>query len=145
VATDSLSMVLTNDLAEVPRAAERVEGFCRAWNVPRRTVHRFNLAIEEALTNAISYAFPDGGRHEIELRNQCRGGRLTATVSDDGAPFDPLSQSPPDIGAPAADRKVGGLGIHLLRSLMQSVEYRRTGNRNILTFRTPADPPAATE
>ena len=86
-------MVLTNDLAEVPRAAERVEGFCRAWNIPGRTAHRFNLAIEEALTNAISYAFPDGGRHEIELRIEYRGGALTATVSDDGAPFDPLSQT----------------------------------------------------
>ena len=126
-------------------SAERVEGFCRKWQVPRRIVGRFNLALDETLTNVISYAFSDGRRHEIEVRIEFRGGVLAASVSDDGEPFDPLSQAPPDIGAPAADRKVGGLGIHLLRSLMQSVEYRRTGNRNILTFRTPADPPAATE
>jgi len=74
---------------------------------------------------------------QIEVRN----GDLAATVSDDGAPFDPLSQPPPDIHAPAEDRKVGGLGIHLLRSLMDSVEYRRADGRNRLTFRTRTGAP----
>src|SRR5262245_60985548 len=130
-------MVLTNDLAEVPRLAARVDAFGQSWNIPARIVGRFNVALEEAVTNAISYAFPDGGRHEIEVRVEFRGGELCASISDDGQPFDPLSQPAPDTRAGIAARKVGGLGIHLLRSLMQSVEYRRVNDRNVLTFHTP--------
>ena len=137
---DSLSMVLTNELAEIPRAAERVEAFCRARHVPGRIVHRFQLALEEVLANAITYAFSDADQHEIEVSIECRGGTLAATVSDDGAPFDPLAQPPPDVHAAVEDRKVGGLGIHLLRSLMEAVEYLRADGRNHLTFRIHVGP-----
>jgi anti-sigma regulatory factor (Ser/Thr protein kinase) len=60
---------------------------------------------------------------------------LIADVSDGGAPFDPLAQPAPDIHAPIEERKVGGLGIHLLRTLMDAVEYRRADGRNHLSFR----------
>ena len=133
---DSLSIVLNSELSEVPRVAARVEAFCRAWDIPGRIAYRFSLALEEALTNVISYAFSDGHRHEIAVQIECRNGGLAATVSDDGEPFDPLAQPPPDIHAAVEDRKVGGLGIHLLRSLMDKVEYRRADGRNHLTFRT---------
>jgi len=140
VENDGLSIVVTNALAEVARATERVEAFCRDRGIPTRTVYHFVLALEEVLTNAVSYAFPDGGRHEIEVRIEFRDGDLTATVSDDGDPFDPLAQPSPDVHAALADRKVGGLGIHLLRSLMDAAAYRRVDGRNHLTFRTRVDP-----
>ena len=94
------------------------------------------IALDEVLTNAISYAFPDGRRHDIEVRVEYHDGILAASVSDDGDPFNPLAQPLPDIHAPLADRKIGGLGLHLLRSMMDSVEYRRASGRNHLTFRT---------
>ena len=143
---DSLSIVLNSELSEVPRAAARVDSFCRAWDIPGRVSYRFNLALEEALTNVISYAFSDGRRHEIAVQIEYRNGDLAGTVSDDGEPFDPLAQPPPDIHAAVEDRKAGGLGIHLLRSLMDSVEYRRADGRNHLTFRTHvgASKPAGT-
>jgi serine/threonine-protein kinase RsbW len=140
VPDDSLSMVLTNALSEIPRAAERVEAFCRAHCIPARIVHRFQLALEEVLANAIAYAFSDADRHQIAVSIEFREGILTATVSDDGAPFDPLTQPPPDVHAAVEDRKVGGLGIHLLRSLMEAVEYRRADGRNHLTFRIHVGP-----
>jgi serine/threonine-protein kinase RsbW/sigma-B regulation protein RsbU (phosphoserine phosphatase) len=90
--------------------------------------------LDEVLTNTVSYGFPQGGRHSIAVRIEHRTGTLTATVSDDGAPFDPLAQPIPDVHAPITERRVGGLGIHLLRTLMDSVEYRRRGDRNELTF-----------
>src|SRR4029077_18861751 len=95
----------------------------------------FSLALDETLTNAVSYAFSEGGRHSIAVRIEHRDGYLTAIVSDDGAPFDPLSQAAPDVHAPIEQRKIGGLGIHLVRTLMETVEYRRRGDRNELTFR----------
>lgn len=133
---DSLAIVLTNALTEVPRAVARVEVFCASHSVPARIVHRFTLVLDEVLTNVITHAFPDGCAHEIAVQVDCRGGALTAAVRDDGAPFDPLSQPPPDVRAPVEDRKVGGLGIHLVRSLMDDVAYRREGGRNCLAFRT---------
>ena len=135
VSNDSLSFTLFNELSAVPCAAEQVKAFCRDRDIPGPIAYKFGLALDETLTNAISYAFHDGRPHRIEVRVEKRDGHLTAIVSDDGEPFDPLSQPAPDIHAPVEDRKIGGLGIHLLRTLMDTVEYRRLGGRNNLTFR----------
>ena len=89
------------------------------------------------LTNIVSHGLPEG-RHEIAVSVEFRDETLIASVSDGGAPFDPLTQPAPDIHAPIEDRKVGGLGIHLLRTLMDAVEYHRADGRNHLTFRIRA-------
>jgi anti-sigma regulatory factor (Ser/Thr protein kinase) len=135
VAEDLLEFKIANDLAALPRVATDLEAFCGRHGVPNRDVNRFNLALEEVLTNVIFYGFPDGGRHEIDVSVRYRDNALQATVSDDGVPFDPLAQPAPDIGAPAEQRAVGGLGIHLVRELSETIDYRRDGMRNVLTFR----------
>jgi anti-sigma regulatory factor (Ser/Thr protein kinase) len=135
VSDDSLSIVVVNDVSAVSRATEQVEAFCKDRGIADAIARKFALALDETLTNTASYAYPDGGRHSIAVRIEHRAGFLTATVSDDGAPFDPLSQAAPDIHAPVEHRKVGGLGIHLVRSLMEAVEYQRRGERNELMFR----------
>jgi serine/threonine-protein kinase RsbW len=135
VAEDLLELKVANELAALPRVAADLEAFCSRHGIPYRDVNRFNLALEEVLTNVISYGFPDGGRREIDVAVRYRDGALQATVSDDGAPFDPRAQPVPDLGAPAEQRAVGGLGIHLLRELTEAIDYRRDGGRNVLTFR----------
>jgi serine/threonine-protein kinase RsbW len=135
VAGDLLELKVANDLAALPRVAADLEAFCSRHGVPHRDVNRFNLALEEVLTNVIAYGFPDGGRHEIEVALSHRDGALQATVSDDGVPFDPLAQPAPDLAAPAEQRAVGGLGIHLVRALSEAIDYCRDGGRNVLTFR----------
>jgi serine/threonine-protein kinase RsbW/sigma-B regulation protein RsbU (phosphoserine phosphatase) len=145
VSDDTLSIAVVNNVAAVSRATEQVEAFCAGRGIADAVARKFSLALNETLTNAVSYAFPDGGRHSIAVRIEHRAGYLTATVSDDGAPFDPLSQPAPDIHAPVAERKIGGLGIHLVRSLMETVAYRRRGGRNELTFRIRDGKPSATE
>jgi serine/threonine-protein kinase RsbW len=141
VSKDALSFVVSNALSEVPRVAEQVGVFCRDRNIPVPIAYKFGLALDETLTNIISYAFSDGKRHAIEIRLEYRDGYLTAVVSDDGTPFDPLSQPAPDIHAPVEQRKIGGLGIHLLRKLMDKADYQRRDGRNILTFRIRTDDP----
>jgi serine/threonine-protein kinase RsbW len=131
---DNLTISLPNELSAVSRAAEQLERFCRDQSIPETIAHKLGLALDEALTNIVSHAFPDGGRHSIEVRITHRGASLTAAVSDDGVPFDPLAHPAPDVRAPVEDRKVGGLGIHLLRTLMDTAEYRRVAGRNQLTF-----------
>jgi serine/threonine-protein kinase RsbW len=135
VAEDLLELKVANDLAALPRVAAELESFCSRHGVPYRDVNRLNLALEEVLTNVISYGFPAGGRHEIDVAIRHRDGSLQATVSDGGVPFDPLAQPAPDLAAPAEQRAVGGLGIHLVRALSEAIDYRRDGNRNVLSFR----------
>jgi anti-sigma regulatory factor (Ser/Thr protein kinase) len=134
VADDLLTLKVPNDLAAIPRVAAELDAFCATHAISRRMVHRFNLALEEVLTNVIAHAFPTAGGHEIDVRIAYRDGSLQATVSDDGVAFDPLSQPAPDLHVPLEQRRIGGLGIHLLRTLAASVDYRRDGNRNVLTF-----------
>jgi anti-sigma regulatory factor (Ser/Thr protein kinase) len=134
VAQDLLTLKVPNDLREIPRVAAELEAFCARHAIPSRMVHRFNLALEEVLTNIIAHAFPTAGGHEIDVRIAHRDGSLQATVSDDGVPFDPLSQPAPDLHVPLEQRRIGGLGIHLLRTLAASAHYRRDDNRNVLSF-----------
>ena len=131
---DPLTLKVANNLAAIPQAAAEVEVFCATHALSSRTAHRFNLALEEVLANVIAYAFPAGGRHEIDVRIAHRDGRLHATVSDDGVAFNPLTRPTPDLLAPIEQRQVGGLGIHLLRTLTDTADYRRDGDRNVLTF-----------
>ena len=131
---DLLTLKVANDLAAIPQLAADLEAFCAARAVPSRTVHRFTLALEEVLTNVIAYAFPAQGRHEIDVRIAWRDGTLRATVSDDGVAFNPLTRPAPDLQAPIEQREIGGLGIHLLRTLSETADYRRDGDRNVLTF-----------
>jgi len=135
--TDSLSFAVVNDLSEIPRVAARVEEFCVARKISGKIIYRFNLSLDEVLTNIISHGLTQG-RHEIAVSVALQDGNLVADVSDDGPAFDPLSAPAPDVRAPIEERKIGGLGIHLLRTLMDAVEYRRADGRNHLTFRVRA-------
>jgi anti-sigma regulatory factor (Ser/Thr protein kinase) len=137
VATDGLSFAVANDPSDIRRVAERVDEFCRARKISGKIVYRFNLALDEVLTNIISHGLTEG-RHEIAVSVTLDDGSLIANVSDDGPAFDPLSAPVPDIHTPIEERKIGGLGVHLLRTLMDAVEYHRRDGRNHLTFRIQA-------
>ena len=88
---DSLSIAVVNDVPAVSRATEEVEAFCRARGIADAVARKFTLVLDETLTNAVSYGFPQGGLRSIAVRIEHRAGYLAATVSDDGAPFDPLA------------------------------------------------------
>jgi serine/threonine-protein kinase RsbW len=135
VEADLLSIEVSNDVAVMPLVAAKIEKFCTGHGIAHRDINRFTLALEEVLTNAIAYGFPDGGRHRIAVEVRHAGGTLHATVSDDGLPFDPLAEAAPDLTAPIEQRRVGGLGIHLLRELTEARTYTRDNGRNVLSFR----------
>lgn len=97
-------------------------------------LNRMHLASEEALVNVINYAYPDKyGNIEITYEVK-EDKRFVVEIIDWGIPFDPLSLPKPDVEAPIEKRKVGGLGIYLIRTIMDEVNYRRDQNRNILTL-----------
>ena len=134
--TASLSVTLVNDQSEVERLSRLVEAFGEAEGVSADSIFSVNLALDEVITNIIRYAHDDGGRqHPIVVRLALESGVLTAQVEDDGRAFNPLDAPPPDLNASIEERPIGGLGIHLVRTMMNSVEYRRENGRNVLIMK----------
>ncbi|MFA5099258.1 MAG: SpoIIE family protein phosphatase [Candidatus Omnitrophota bacterium] len=96
-------------------------------------IDKIQLACEEALVNVISYAYP-GKSGDVEITYLNNASFLEISIIDSGIPFDPLSLPDPDIRASMGDRKIGGLGIFMMKKIMDEVRYKRDGERNILTL-----------
>lgn len=136
-----LHLTVVNKLPDIRLAAGAVETFGRGHGLPERLTARLGLALDEVLTNLVSYGFPDGGRHEIAIHLRLAEGRLTMSVTDDGIAFDPLDLPAPDLGLAVEDRPIGGLGIHFVRTVMDEVRYAREAGRNVLTMEVAVAPP----
>jgi anti-anti-sigma factor len=127
-----LDLHLANDLAAMAGLIDAVDRFGAAHRLPADIVNALQVAVDEVVTNAITHGYAPGARGEITVRLQHRPDRVEAEIEDDGAPFDPLQAPPPNLGLPAAERPIGGLGIHLVRNLMDKVSYVRRDGRNLL-------------
>jgi sigma-B regulation protein RsbU (phosphoserine phosphatase) len=99
------------------------------------TTMQMNLAIEEAVVNVMNYAYPEGTTGSVNIEVQANDARLKFVISDSGKHFDPTSVAEADTSLSAEDRSIGGLGIYLVRQLMDSVNYERIGGFNVLTLR----------
>ncbi len=123
---------LANDIARLADLAERVEAFGAEQRLPANVVNAVNVVVDEAVSNAINHGYDAGAHGEIVVR-VCRGADgVLVEIEDDGRPFDPLQAPPPDLTLPLEQRPIGGLGIHLIRNLMDEVTYARVGGRNVL-------------
>ena len=134
--TRPMSLTLVNQLSDVAKLSSFVEAFGVAEGLAPEAVYSLNLALDEVVTNVIRYAHEDDGReHPIVVRLALERDVLTAQVEDDGRAFNPLEAPAPDLEASLDERPIGGLGIFLVRSVMNSVEYRREDGRNVLTMK----------
>jgi anti-sigma regulatory factor (Ser/Thr protein kinase) len=126
---------LNAELGELERLTAWLDGFCERHEIPDEAHYHLNVTVEELALNAIKHGrcSPAGGAIEVGLR--LSGQELQITFTDTGIPFNPLDAPPPDLTSSIADRPIGGLGIHLVRSLMNSVEYERDGGQNRLRLR----------
>jgi serine/threonine-protein kinase RsbW len=130
-----LEVRLGNDFAELPKLIQAAEAFLLEHKVPEGTSFKSHLALEEMCTNIIKYGYDDAGKHEIIVRFSWTPEFVTVQFEDDGHEFDPVAQEAPDVDKPLAERKIGGLGIHLVRHSVDSMEYRRRDGRNVLTIK----------
>jgi sigma-B regulation protein RsbU (phosphoserine phosphatase) len=129
-----LQVAIKNELSEIARMHEVFEAFADEHGIPMPVTMKFNLVFDELLSNVISYAYRDEDEHEISTHIEFVSGRLTVTISDDGVPFNPLNAKRPDTQASLEDRDIGGLGIHLVRNLVDNVSYHRGIDKNVLTL-----------
>ena len=128
-------LTLQNDIAQVPLLAQFVEEVCEEIGLDMSTTMQMNLALEEAVVNVMKYAYPHGIVGNIHIEAQASDVRLKFVISDNGTPFDPTAKAEVDTTLSAEERPIGGLGIHLVRKIMDSINYERTRNKNVLTLR----------
>ena len=129
-----ISLEVQTNLDELERITSAVEQLAEQENWPPPLVFHVTLALEELAVNVINYGSPDGN-HKIEIRMASEEDALTIDIIDDGLPFNPLTEGPSvDVNAPIEERRIGGLGIHLVRSMMDDLSYRRENGKNHLTL-----------
>lgn len=124
-----------NDLSELGRLNELLSRFCKEHRLPGSVAMEIGLALEEVFVNVVQYAYEDSAEHEILVSLSAENGEIVLAVEDDGIAFNPLEVPPVDTTLPIEQRPVGGLGIHLVRSVMSEVKYARTEGRNRLEMR----------
>jgi anti-sigma regulatory factor (Ser/Thr protein kinase) len=113
----------------------QLEAFAQERKLPPAVLQAADLALEEHLTNVMSYAYEDKRNHQILVRLEVDAGVLLVEVQDDGRPFNPLNRPEVDTSLPLDKKPIGGLGVHLIRHFMDHVEYRREGDKNIFRMR----------
>ena len=127
-------LVLGNRVEEIPCLAEFVETICESAGVSHSLMMNLDLALEEAVTNVMLYAYPEGTAGQVEVESMSEDGLLTFQIRDAGAPFDPTQQADADVTLGVQERPIGGLGIFLVRQIMDEVRYERKNDKNVLTL-----------
>jgi serine/threonine-protein kinase RsbW len=124
--------------AELRKIVALVEQFAAENRLPQAVVNDIDVALEEALSNIMAYGYEEPESGTIVVRLAYQNGEVRVEVEDAGRAFDPLQAALPDLTADLAERQVGGLGIHFIRSLMDTVSYDRIDGHNRLTKQVPA-------
>lgn len=125
-------IILHNDTAELPRLMSFIETIGDEFGIAYELIMQLQLALEEAVVNVMLYAYPSYTKGDIEVKAEYDNGKLTFYIEDKGLAFNPTLAPEVDTNLSAEDREIGGLGIHILRNIMDEMEYHRHDERNIL-------------
>lgn len=138
---DSITWTFENRLPELQRLSEVLEKFGEARGVAPGLISQLNVCLDELFTNAVNYGYEPGTADEIQITASVAEGQLQFVISAGGRKFDPFTQAPPpDIESDLEDRKVGGLGVHLAREMVDEYSYDWRADRNIITLRKRLTP-----
>ena len=127
-------LILHNKIEQIALLPEFVEAVAEEAQLEHEAVFNLNLALEEAVSNVIMYAYPEGTDGTVDIDAMVDGKRVSFVITDSGKPFDPTAKEEVNIHTEMAERPIGGLGIHLVRTIMDTVSYERKGENNILTI-----------
>ena len=130
----SQGLTLHNDVKEVELLGTFMKQVAESLSLDKSLTGKLRLAVEEAVVNVMEYAYPNGIRGEVNIRATSDGHRLNFIITDSGTPFNPTEVSETDTTLSAEERPVGGLGILLVRELMDSINYERIDGKNVLTL-----------
>jgi len=128
-------LIIKNEEQELMRVAEFMENVCDELQLDMHVAMKLQLAMEEMVTNVIFYAYPEGTTAEITLTAESDDKELTLILSDTGKPFDPTAKEDADTETNPMDREQGGMGILIVKNIMNEVSYQRLGDINQLTMK----------
>ncbi len=127
-------LTLPNDIETIPQLSEFIDGVAEEAGLDMAFTMSLNLAIEEAVVNVMSYAYPEGTVGYVDIEMKVGGGKLCCILSDAGTPFDPTLNPEADTTLSVEERSIGGLGIHLMRQIMDDISYSYQDGHNVLTL-----------
>ena len=133
--TEQTTLILKNDVSELERVMGHIAELCARHSLPPEVEYDLNLAMDEMVSNVAKHAYPRGGEHQFTVNISLSEEEFVAHIEDDGIEFNPVEHPAPDLDASLEDRKIGGLGIFLVRQIMNSLEYHRVDGKNLLTLR----------
>ena len=128
------SIVLANEISEVSKLNDFIEEIGREFAIAPDVLFNLNLVLEEAVVNVINYAYPKEEHEFIYLSASMHEGSIVLVLTDTGKAFDPTAAPEADITLSADERQIGGLGIFLIRQIMNEVRYERIEGKNVLTL-----------
>ena len=129
------SFELKNDLSELKTLCQHVSKFGQATGLSEACITDINICLDELFTNIVSYGFEDDLEHIVRFAINLDDRVLTLNIEDDGLPFNPLEKKEPETPPDLIDVRIGGLGIHIVRKLMDAISYKRECNKNKLTMK----------
>ena len=127
-------LVLHNQIKEIPQLADFMRTIAAETGMDKSLAMSLNLALEEAVSNVVLYAYPDGSNGLVDIEAILWKDHIDFIISDNGVPFDPTAVGTPDLTLDVKERPIGGLGIYLVKSIMDSVAYSRREGKNILSM-----------
>lgn len=130
-----LSLQVAANLDALQQVQNAVEEFGEAQNWPQKLIYQINLVLEELSVNIINYAYDGDEAQKFDIRMALEADTLTIDIIDGGRAFNPLSEAPePDLTSDVEDRPIGGLGVYLVRKVMDDLHYRREMDKNHITL-----------
>ena len=126
---------IKNQVDELERVNQFVEEIGEELGLDMELQMNLNLVMEEMVSNVIFYAYPEGKDEEIELVAESNGKELTFVLSDKGKEFDPTLKDDADPNVNPAERDIGGMGIYIVKNIMNQVTYQRLEGKNLLTMK----------
>jgi anti-sigma regulatory factor (Ser/Thr protein kinase) len=132
---EKLFIQIKNRISEITQVSQSLSDFCTKHQLPKKTMNDLDLALDEILNNIINYGYDDQSEHEISIQLYLAEEYILLTVIDDGRKFNPMDVPSADTESSLQERPIGGLGIHLLRNVMDEVDYKYEKNKNCLTMK----------
>ncbi|MCP4628332.1 MAG: ATP-binding protein [bacterium] len=126
---------LKSQLSELNALCRHLEDCGNVMELPQKCLFQINLGLDELFTNIISYGFEDESEHQIKFSLVKDKETLVVQVEDDGKPFNPLDVASPEVSADLDEVNIGGMGIHLVKELMDDIVYQRVEGKNKLVLK----------
>jgi anti-sigma regulatory factor (Ser/Thr protein kinase) len=132
--TETLHLVAATKLQEIERINTEFKQFADDHELAAGVSQKVSIVFDDLLSNIISYGFSDDAEHQIDIEILYSPDKLVFTIADDGIPFNPFDQVGPDISLSVEERDIGGLGVLLVKELMDEYHYQRHSNSNVVTL-----------